>query len=99
MTVEEFIGRLISYRRNDLLIVADLTNEKGIEWDYERIDKAFERLQTAFTRWILNDSICSNKNCICSPRSEIRYLIKVNDKIYKRELYPDDYEWLKEWGE
>ena len=99
MMVEEFIGKIISYRQNDFLIIKSYTEENDIEWNYEEIEAAFEKLQTAFTRWLINHNYCTNKECKCSPRSVIKYLIKENDEIYKRELYPDDYEWLKEWGE
>lgn len=94
MNLPRLIGNIIESRENDLLIVKSYADDNGIEWNYDELDRAFDLLQTALTRILVNHQYCSNKNCICSPKRDLKKLIEKYDDVYKANLYESEYDYL-----
>ena len=94
MNLPRLIGNIISTRENHLLITKSYTDDNAIEWNYDEAERAFDLLQTALTRMLVNHQYCGNKDCKCSPKYNLKKLIEKYDDIYKVHLYENEYDYL-----
>lgn len=94
MNIEKLIGEIIEMRQNDLLISKSYFEEAGEDWNYEEIDRAFDRLQTSLTRLLIGHQYCTNPDCPCSAKSGVKGVVKAYKEIFKENLYGSQYQYL-----
>jgi hypothetical protein len=66
--------------------------EEGEEKNKVRILLA--ELVMNLTQVVLNMRICSDLSCACQPERKIQHLLIENQELWKKHLYPNQYEYL-----
>jgi len=90
----EVLSQLIGCYENDMhadLIPNSLNHEQMMKIEQDKEDML--QMIIKLTAWIHNIRYCSNKECICSPESNIRIILERNGEIFKNPYYLFPVQW------
>ncbi|WP_040985508.1 hypothetical protein [Oceanobacillus jeddahense] len=88
---EKTLEQLIKCYENDLQIIDGLNEEQKEEIKRDREDML--QMIIKLTSWIHDIRYCSNKECKCSPESNIRIILERNGELFKNPYYLFPVQW------